>query len=138
MVNTFQLKYTIANDTITIVKKQCLLLRAERTNQMSVMSVIALQKNVGWSHVQLDDITKMQKSWRYDNKEYRVDVYFGRLRDGRCTPVVIMNVYEQGAGAKQVIDDNCDVWKNLFTSTTKDEGNDYFLYLKKHGFQKVK
>ena len=64
-------------------------------------AVIALQKNVGWSHVQLDDITKMQKSWTEDRGDYeatcRVDVYFGKLRDGRCTPVVIMNVYEQGA-----------------------------------------
>jgi len=96
--------------------------------------VIALQKNIGWSYVQLDEITKMQKSWSWQDKEYRVDVYFGRLRDGNFTPVVIMNVYEQGAGTKQVIDDNCDVWKNIFTSTTKEEGNAYFKYLKKHGF----
>lgn len=101
-------------------------------------SVIALQKNIGWSHVQLDEITKMQKSWNWQDKEYRVDVYFGRLRDGGFTPVVIMNVYEQGAGAKQVIDDNCDVWINMFTRTTKDEGNEYFKYLRKHGFKTVK
>lgn len=102
---------------------------------MDGAKVVALQKNVGWTHVQLDEITKMQKSWTWENKEYRVDVYFGRLRDGRFTPVVIMNVYEQGAGAKQVVDDNCDVWKNMFTSTTIDEGNEYFRYLRKHGFQ---
>ena len=99
--------------------------------------VVTLQKGIGWSHVQLDDITKMQKSWVEEDKEYRVDVYFGRLRDGRFTPVMIMNVYEQGAGAKEVVDDNCDVWKNMFTPTTRDEGNEYFLYLKKHGFRKV-
>lgn len=101
-------------------------------------NVIALQKNVGWKHIQLDDVTKMQKSWNWYGKEYRVDVFFGRLINGHKTPVVIMNVYEQGAGAKQVIDDNCDVWENMFTSTTKDEGNNYFLYLKKHGFAVVK
>jgi hypothetical protein len=101
-------------------------------------SVIALQKNIGWKHVQLDKVTKLQKSWEYENKEYRVDVYFGKLRDGNFTPVVIMNVYEQGAGTKQVIDDNCDVWENMFTSTTKDEGNEYFKYLRKHGFQVVR
>jgi len=100
--------------------------------------VIALQKNIGWSYVQLDEITKMQKSWSWQDKEYRVDVYFGRLRDGNFTPVVIMNVYEQGAGTKQVIDDNCDVWKNIFTSTTKEEGNEYFKYLLKHGFMVIK
>ena len=104
-------------------------------------SVIALQKNVGWSHVQLDEITKLQKSWTEEREGYvaecRVDVFFGRLRDGRFTPVVIMNVYDQGAGAKRVIDDNCDVWTNVFTSTTKDEGNDYFRYLLKHGFKAV-
>ena len=100
-------------------------------------AVIALQKNIGWGHVQLDNVTKMQKSWEWQNKEYRVDVYFGTLRDGKFTPVVVMNVYEQGAGTKQVIDDNCDVWKNMFTSCTKDEGNDYFRYLRKHGFKKV-
>lgn len=99
--------------------------------------VIALQKNVGWTHVQLDEITKMQKSWTWEDREYRVDVYFGRLRDGKFTPVVIMNVYEQGAGTKQVIDDNCDVWQNTFTSTTADAGNEYFRYLKKHGFKVV-
>lgn len=98
-------------------------------------SVIALQKGIGWKYVQLDEITKLQKSWIYEDKEYRVDVYFGRLRDGRFTPVVIMNVYEQGTGVKQVVDDNCDVWTNVFTSTTKDEGNEYFKYLLKHGFK---
>ena len=104
-------------------------------------SVVALQKNIGWKDVQLDNITKMQKSWSEDREdyrvEYRVDVYFGTLRDGNFTPVVIMNVYEQGAGTKRVIDDNCDIWTNMFTSTTKDEGNEYFKYLKKHGFVKV-
>lgn len=101
-------------------------------------SVIALQKNIGWGHVQLDDITKMEKSWSWENKAYAVEVYFGRLRDGNFTPVVIQNVSEQGAGAKQVIDDNCDVWTNMFTRTTKDEGNEYFKYLRKHGFKTVK
>lgn len=100
-------------------------------------SVIALQKNIGWSHVQLDEVTKMQKSWEFENKEYRVDVYFGKLRNGSFTPVVIMNVYEQGAGAKYVVDDNCDVWKNMFTSTTETEGNEYYRYLIKHGFKTV-
>ena len=100
--------------------------------------VIALQKGVGWSYVQLDEITKVQKSWIWEDKEYRVDVYFGKLRDGRFTPVVIMNVYEQGAGTKHVVDDNCDVWKNTFTSTTPDEGNEYFRYLLKHGFKVCK
>ena len=95
---------------------------------------IALIRGKGWSDVQLDNITKMQKSWNWQNKEYRVDVFFGTLRDGNFTPVVIMNVYEQGAGTKQVVDDNCDIWKNMFTSTTKNEGNEYFKYLKKHGF----
>jgi len=98
-------------------------------------SVIALQKNVGWKHVQLDDITKLQKSWNWENKVYRVDAYFGKLRDGRFTPVIIMNVYEQGAGVKQVIDDNCDVWQNVFTSTNKDEGNEFYKFLRKHGFE---
>jgi len=100
-------------------------------------NIIACKKNVGWKHVQLDKVTKMQKSWEYDGKTYRVDVYFGTLRDGRFSPVVIMNVYEQGAGAKQVVDDNCDIWKNIFTSTTKDEGNEYYKYLVKHGFKTV-
>ena len=99
--------------------------------------VIACTRNAGWTHVQLDEVTKMQKSWKWENKEYRVDVFFGRLRDGGNTPVVIINVYEQGAGAKQVVDDNCDVWKNMFTSTTKDEGNEYYRYLLKHSFKTV-
>lgn len=101
-------------------------------------AVITLQKNIGWSHVQLDDITKLQKSWNYSGKEYRVDVYFGRLRDGRFTPVVIMNTYEQGAGTKQVVDDNCDIWKNTFTQVSESDGNDYYRYLRKHGFQVIK
>ena len=101
-------------------------------------NVIALKNGTGWTHVQLDEVTKLQKSWMDDGKEYRVDVYFGRLRDGRFTPVVIMNVYEQGAGTKHVVDDNCDVWQNMFTSTTADEGNAYFRYLKKHGFVTVR
>lgn len=99
-------------------------------------AVIALQKNI-----QLDNITKMQKSWAEERDGYvaecRVDVYFGTLRDGRFSPVVIMNVYDQGAEVKQVIDDNCDVWSNMFTGTTKAEGNDYYRYLLKHGFKKV-
>ena len=97
-----------------------------------------LATNRGWTHVQLDEITKMQKSWIWEDKEYRVDVFFGRLRDGKFTPVVIMNVYEQGCGTSHVVDDNCDVWENRFTSTTKEEGNEYFKYLKKHGFEKVR
>ena len=105
---------------------------------VSTKSVVALRKNVGWSHVQLDEVTELQKSWEWEGKEYRVDTFFGRLRDGSFTPVVIMNVYEQGAGTRQVIDDNCDVWTNMFTSTTKDEGNEYFRYLLKHGFKAVK
>ena len=99
--------------------------------------VIACRKNVGWKHVQLDGVVKMQKSWEWENKEYRVDVFFGTLRDGKFSPAVIMNVYEQGAGTKQVVDDNCDVWKNTFTTTTKDEGNEYYKYLVKHGFRRV-
>lgn len=101
------------------------------------MKVVALQKNVGWTHVQLDEVTKMQKSWTWDDKEYRVDVFFGRLRNGSFTPVVIMNVYEQGAGTKRVIDDNCDIWENIFTKTTPEVGNEYFKYLKKHDFKVV-
>lgn len=105
------------------------------------MKVVALQKNTGWKHVQLDDVTKMQKSWTEQRdgytEELRVDVYFGKLRDGKSTPVVIQNVYSQGCGARQVIDDNCDVWENKFTSTTREDGNAYFLYLKKHGFKRA-
>lgn len=100
-------------------------------------SIIALQKGIGWKHVQMDVGLKLCKAWEWEEKEYRVDAYFGTLRDGRFTPVVVMNVYEQGAGTKQVIDDNCDVWTNIFTSTTKEEGNEFYKYLKKHGFCKA-
>ena len=103
--------------------------------------VIGLVPKRGWIHVQLDNVTKLQKSWEDDGVDYtaecRVDVFFGTLRDGKCTPAIIMNVYEQGAGTKQVIDDNCDVWENMFTSTTKEDGNEYFKYLRKHGFEVV-
>lgn len=98
--------------------------------------VIACRKGVGWKHVQLDNVYKLVKKWDWEGKEYRVDAYFGTLRDGNFSPVVIMNVYEQGAGTKCVVDDNCDVWKNMFTTTTKEEGNDYYKYLKKHGFRR--
>lgn len=98
--------------------------------------IIALTKR-GWTHVQLRDAMKLQKPWEHEGKAYRVDTYFGKLCDGNETPVVIMNVYEQGAGAKVVVDDNCDIWKNIFTSTDKEEGNEYFKYLKKHGFVRV-
>lgn len=100
-------------------------------------SVIALQKNIGWKHVQLDGVKKLQKSWEFDNKQYRVDAYFGRLRNGSWTPVVIMNVYEQGAGVKQVVDDNCDIWDNRFLTVSKEFGNEWYKYLLKHGFQVV-
>lgn len=99
--------------------------------------VIALVKNEGWTHVQLDNVTKMQKSWTFEGQEYRVDVFFGTLRSGKFTPVIIMNVHCQGCGTKQVVDDNCDVWKNFMASTTKNEGNEYYGYLKKHGFKTV-
>lgn len=106
---------------------------------MNRKDVIALVPKTGWTHVQLDDVTKMQKYWTEEHEDYteecRVDVYFGTLRNGHETPVVIMNVYSQGAGVKQVIDDNCDVWKNMFTRITKDDGNDYYRYLIKHGFK---
>lgn len=100
-------------------------------------SIVALHKNYGWKHVQLDNVTKMQKAWEYEGEEYRVDVFFGKLRNGNQTPIVIMNVHRQGAGTNMVIDDNCDVWKNIFTTTNKEDGNEFFLYLKKHGFRKV-
>jgi len=101
------------------------------------MNVIACQKGKGWHHVQLDHVTKLEKTWNYENKEHSVHVFFGTLRDGRNTPVVITNVYIQGAGATRVIDSNCDVWENVFTSTNKDDGNAYYAYLKKHGFCRV-
>ena len=103
-------------------------------------AVIAATSN-GWKQVQLDNVVKVQKVWTEEREGYlvecKVDAYFGRLRNGSSTPVVIMNVYEQGAGAKQVIDDNCDVWQNHFTSTTKEEGNEFYKYLQKHGFRRV-
>ena len=103
-------------------------------------NIIALQN--GWKNIHLNHVTKMQKSWTEEREGYmvesRVDVYFGRLCDGRYNPVVIMNVYKQGAGTKEVIDDNCDVWTNVFARTTTDEGNEYFKYLRKHGFSVVK
>ena len=99
-------------------------------------NIVALHKG-GWKAVQLKKVTKMQKSWNYDGEEYRVDVFFGRLVNASDKPVVIMNVYRQGAGTTNVVDDNCDVWKNIFTSTNEQEGNDYYLYLKKHGFKKA-
>lgn len=101
------------------------------------MNAVALHKRGGWKGIQLDRATKLQKSWAFEGEEYRVDVYFGRLFDATSTPVVIMNVYRQGAGTKEVIDENCDVWQNLFTSTTEHEGNEYYRYLKKHGFRRV-
>ena len=91
----------------------------------------------GWSHVQLREYMKLQKSWIFEGQEYRVDAYFGKLCDGNETPVIIMNVYNQGCGATEVVDDNCDVWRNVFTSTNKEEGNEYYKYLKKHGFVRV-
>lgn len=97
---------------------------------------IALTKS-GWKYVQLNKVTKMQKSWVWRNEEYRVDVYFGRLCNGNATPVVIQNVSLQGAGTHEVIDDNCDIWENIFTTTTVEEGNAYYKYLLKHGFVKV-
>lgn len=98
--------------------------------------VIALTHR-GWSHVQLRKYMKLQKSWSFEGQEYRVDAYFGKLCDGNETPVVIMNVYNQGCGATEVVDDNCDVWRNVFVSTNKEEGNEYYKYLKKHGFVRV-
>lgn len=104
-------------------------------------AVIALQKNVGWDHIQMDNITKMQKSWTEQRDGYvaecRVDVFFGTLRDGRFSPAIVMNVYDQGAGTKQVIDDNCDVWGNGFDVVSKNDGNDYYRFLLKHGFKRV-
>lgn len=98
--------------------------------------MIAVQKNIGWNYVQLDEITKMQKSWIWEGKEYKVDVFFGRLCNGWGTPVIVSNVYEDGANVEEVIDDNCDIWTNVFTRTTKEEGNAYYKYLVKHGFKK--
>lgn len=94
-------------------------------------SVIALTTN-GWNHVQLYNIFKLEKNWKFEGKEYKAEAYFGKLANQ--VPTIIMNVFCQGAGTEQIVDDNCDVWKNMFTSTTKDEGNEFFKYLKKHGF----
>lgn len=91
----------------------------------------------GWKAVQLDNITQLQKSWNWEGEEYRVDVFFGNLRNGNQTPVVIMNVYCQGAGTNEVVDDNCDIWNNIFTTTTKDDGNEFYRYLLKHGFNRI-
>jgi hypothetical protein len=101
-------------------------------------SIIALQKNIGWKHIQMDHVSKLQKKWVCEGKEYRVDAYFGTLRDGRFSPAIVMNVYEQGAGAKMVVDENCDVWKNSFEVVTKIDGNDFYKLLTKHGFGRVR
>ena len=42
-------------------------------------NIIALTKT-GWSHVQLDNVTSLQKEWNYENKEYRVDVFFWNIK----------------------------------------------------------
>ena len=97
-------------------------------------AVVALHKGVGWKSIELDVMVRLQKSWDYDGETYRVDVYFGRLTDRERTPVVIMNVYRQGAATREVIDDNFDVWNNLFVTTSTEDGNEFFKYLKKHGF----
>lgn len=96
-------------------------------------SVVALTSK-GWSHIQLADVVKLQKSWIFEQKEYRVDVYFGKID---ATPVVIMNVFSQGCGTKEIVDNNCDTWRNVFLSTDKESGNEYFKYLMKHGFGRV-
>lgn len=101
-------------------------------------SVVARYPGKGWTNVDIDVIVKLQKSWdEEDGEACRVDVYFGRLLNRGQTPVVIMNVTSQGCGTKYVIDDNCDIWENLFASTSKEEGNEYYKYLKKHGFTKA-
>ena len=97
-------------------------------------NVMALHRD-GWRATQIFEATKVEKSWEWDGMEYMVEAYFGKLANGKL--VVIMNACCQGCGATEVIDDNCDIWKNFFTSTTKDEGNEYYKYLKKHGFKKV-
>lgn len=85
-------------------------------------------------YIQLDNVKKLQKSWIWEGKEYRVEAYFGTMRDGKFSPIIVMNVYEQGTGAKQVVDDNCDVWDNRFLTVSKEFGNQWYLYLRKHGF----
>lgn len=101
-------------------------------------SVVALYPGKGWTNVDIDVIVKLQKSWdEEDGEACRVDVYFGKLLNRTQTPVVIMNVTSQGCGTKYVIDDNCDIWENIFASTSKEEGNEYYKYLKKHGFTKA-
>ena len=91
----------------------------------------------GLNHLQLDNVVKMQKSWNYDNDDCKVEAIFGKMRNGRQTPVVVMNVYENGVSVSLVVDDNCDVWESMFATPSKEEGNEYFRYLKKHGFCKV-
>jgi len=88
-------------------------------------------------HVDIDVIVNLQKSWDEDDGACLVDVYFGKLLNRNQTPVVIMNVTHQGARVNHVIDYNCDIWENIFASTSKEEGNEYYKYLKKHGFRKV-
>lgn len=96
-------------------------------------AAIAITKD-GWKHVQLDGVKKLQKSWTWEGKEFRVDAFFGTMRDGNFSPTLVMNAYEQGAGTKQVVDDNCDVWTNVFTTVSKEFGNEWYKYLRKHGF----
>ena len=98
--------------------------------------MVALTKS-GWKAVQLDNVIKLEKHWVFEEKGYKAEAFFGTMRNGSFTPTVIMKVYCQGVGTKEIIDDNCDVWKNIFTSTTKEEGNEYFKYLLKHGFKRI-
>ena len=101
------------------------------------MEIAACQKGKGWHHVQLDNVTQLEKTWNHENEVHSVHAFFGTLRDGRNTPAIIMNVSIQGCGATKIIDENCDIWENVFTSTTKEDGNEYYKYLKKHGFCRV-
>lgn len=90
-------------------------------------------------YIQLTDVTELKKEWDEENGEHcKVVATFGLSKGYPGTPFVAMQVYRNGQKADDVMDENCDIWDNGAQFTNKDDGNEYYKMLIKHGFKKVK
>lgn len=84
--------------------------------------------------------TVIEKEWEYKLTKYRVCYIFATLENG--TPVIKCSMFKDGHAQhldERFVDDNCNAYEPFdYRITTKGEGNILYIWLRKHGFKKIK
>lgn len=84
--------------------------------------------------------TVIEKEWEYHLTKYRVCYTFATLKNG--TPVIECSMFKDGHAQHldaRFVDANCNSYEPFdYHTTTKDDGNKLYIWLRKNGFKKIK